>query len=318
MPDRYEDMFEAARRHYLDGETMESIAHTMGVSRSTVSRLVARARDEGIVKVTMADHLGSRSPLAQRIAEEYGVRVHTVAVGEAAPPGVRFDQVARRAGSLISAQVSDDTVLGVAWGLTVSRVARHLEHRALSGVQVVQLNGSVNANDAGMPYVGSIMQAYADAYDATVTHLPVPAFFDSAETKRAMWRERSIQRVLALHEQIDLALFGVGAIHGRLPSHVYAAGSLTAKDLATLEQEGAVGDVCTVLIREDGSWSDISLNDRATGPTPAELQKIPRRLCVVADPARARAVRGALRAQVATDLVCDDVTAKMVLAESES
>ena len=46
---------------------------------------------------------------------------------------------------------------------------------------------------------------------------------------------------------------------------------------------------------------------------PAELQNVPRRICVVADPARSRAVLGALRAGVATDLVLDDHTAKAIL-----
>ena len=68
-----------------------------------------------------------------------------------------------------------------------------------------------------------------------------------------------------------------------------------------------------MLLREDSSWEDIELNRRATGPTPAKLREIPRRVCVVADPQRAQAALGALRAGVATDLVCDDSTAKAVL-----
>ena len=48
MNGRYDEMYAAAERHYLRGETMESIAHTLGVSRSTVSRLLTQAREEGI------------------------------------------------------------------------------------------------------------------------------------------------------------------------------------------------------------------------------------------------------------------------------
>lgn len=61
-------------------------------------------------------------------------------------------------------------------------------------------------------------------------------------------------------------------------------------------------------------WLQYSANRRATGPTPAELQRVPRRICVVADPLRAPAVLGALRSGAITDLVIDDVTARATLA----
>ena len=46
---------------------------------------------------------------------------------------------------------------------------------------------------------------------------------------------------------------------------------------------------------------------------PAELARVPRRFCVVADPSRAAAVVGALRAGTTTDLVIDDGTARAVV-----
>ena len=94
---------------------------------------------------------------------------------------------------------------------------------------------------------------------------------------------------------------------------MYSAGYINESDMADLLSDGVVGDVCTVLLREDGSYADIALNARATGLTPQELKRIPRRLCVVADPSRAAAVIGALRAGTATDVILDEGTARAVL-----
>ena len=52
-------------------------------------------------------------------------------------------------------------------------------------------------------------------------------------------------------------------------------------------------------------------------PTPAQLARIPRRLCVVAGTGKARATLAALRARAATDLVIDEATARAVLALAE-
>ncbi len=313
MNDRYEQMYDAATRYYIQGETMDTIARGLGVSRSSVSRLLSQAHERGLVRISLAEHSGSRSPMALTLAEQFGIQVHLVNVGEGARLNSRFEKVARHAATLLNSVVADDQLIGVAWGVTMTHIAKHVEPRPLTGVTVVQMNGSTNRYDSASPYVGSIMQSIAEKYGARVALFPVPAFFDYSDTKSAMWRERSVQRVLELQRRLDVAVFGVGSLHGGVPSHVYTAGYLDAAELAQIERQGAVGDVCTVLLREDGSYSDITFNDRATGLTPRELARVPRRICVVPDPRRAPALLGALRAGVATDLVCDDVTARAVV-----
>ena len=140
----------------------------------------------------------------------------------------------------------------------------------------------------------------------------MPAFFDYADTKQALWRERSVQSVLNTIDSADVALFGVGSMSARLPSHVYSGGFLDPNEIAAAQNDGVVGDVCTVLIREDGS-TNMHLNDRASGPCPSTLKKIPRRLCVVSGASKALPLLGALRAGVATDLVLDDGAAHELL-----
>ena len=313
MSERYEEMYQAASRYYVHAETMETIAHHLKISRSTVSRLLKEARDTGLVRISLADHQGSASPLSTSLSQRFGVRVHMVSVRENANEKVRMERVARMAGQLLTEVVEDHDVIGVAWGVTLSNVVRYLGRRPLVDATVVQVNGSANQHDSGLPYIGEIMQSFGDAFDAQAVLFPVPAFFDQAEAKSVLWRERSIQQVLRLREQVDIAVFGVGALKARVPSHVYSAGYMDPAEMEQLLSEGVVGDVCTVLLREDGSYADIAYNERATGPTPAELARIPRRICVVADPSRAPALIGALRAGTATDLVLDDGTARAVL-----
>jgi DNA-binding transcriptional regulator LsrR (DeoR family) len=313
MHARYEEMYEAAIRYYIHNETMESIARHLQVSRSSVSRLLAEARRTGIVRISLASEVGSRSPAALALAEAFGVTVHLVTVGDSASTTARLERVCRLAASLLSESVHDGALIGAAWGVTIANTVRYLERRPLRDAYIVQMNGGNNPQDTAAFYVGSILQPLGDAFDAQVIHFPVPAFFDYRATKEAMWRERSVQAVIAYRSRIDIAVFGVGAIHGRVPSHVYSSGYLDPEDIAQLASEGVVGDVNTVLLREDGSYADIEINARATGLTPEEMQRIPLRIGVVADPSRAAALLGALRAKTMTDLVLDDATAHAVL-----
>jgi len=243
----------------------------------------------------------------------FGVRSLVVPVRVGASEAERLDEVARVAARLLMDLFDDEMILGVAWGTTVSAVARALGRKPTRGGTVVQLNGAANTVTSGVDYASTIITAFGAAFDAEVRHFPVPAFFDYAATREAMWRERSVQRVLSVQRRADIALFGVGALGGQVPSHVYSAGYLDEADLAALYAAGAVGDVCTVFLREDGSHRDIEINRRATGPTPAELARIPRRLCVVAGEAKLRPLLAAMRAGAVTDLVVDEPTARRLV-----
>ena len=202
--------------------------------------------------------------------------------------------------------------LGIAWGNTTAEVTRAMPHVSFAGSTVVQLNGAATATESGMPYAEAIIARAAKAIGGRIVNFPVPAFFDYADTKDALWRERSVQSVLNTIDSADVALFGVGSMSARLPSHVYSGGFLDPNEIAAAQNDGVVGDVCTVLIREDGS-TNMHLNERASGPSPATLKKIPRRLCVVSGASKALPLLGALRAGVATDLVLDDGAAHELL-----
>ena len=340
--------YEAASMYYVQGETMEVIAHHLRVSRSTVSRLLARARREGVVRVTLVQPGGAGS-LEGRMARVFGVRTHIVPVREGTTEIHRLQQVASVAAAhmvdLIEALADSGgsggrdvpgegadresrvqggggggVVVGVAWGTTMSEVSAALPSRPIPGLTVVQLNGASDPMREG-PSAGEVLSHLRASLGARTISFPVPAFFDHVATREAMWSERSVERVLAVTRRASLAVFGVGALdalNGALPSQVYEGGHLTARDQAVLRRQEVVGDVCTVLLRADGSWRDVALNARATGPTPAQLARIPRRLCVAAGTGKARALLAALRARTATDLVVDDATARAVLELAEA
>ncbi|AYD89255.1 transcriptional regulator [Actinomyces sp. 2119] len=306
-----ERAYTAASMYYLQGETMEVVARHLGVSRSTVSRLLAHARSTGLVRIELERPTGD-SAVVRRLREEFGVRARLVPVRRGATEIHRLRQVATVAAEQLTGYVTPGSTVGVAWGTTVSEIALSLHRATVPDVTVVQLNGASDAVGEA-PFAGEVLSRIGEAFGARTVAFPVPAFFDRVEVREAMWKERSIRRVLALADHTDVAVFGVGSVRGAVPSQVYQGEHLTMEDRRTLREEGVVGDVCTVLLRADGTYRGIALNARATGPTPAQLAHIPVRLCAVAGEAKAPALLAALRARVATDLVVDEATAYRVV-----
>lgn len=312
MTIKHEHAHEAASMYYLQGLTMGTIARHLGISRSSVSRLLAYARDTGLVRITVAAPPGSRGTLSGQLRSQFGVTAWVVPVRDVDTELSRVQAVAQVAAERLTELMFPGATLGVAWGNTTSAVAQKLTPQSIPNTTVVQLNGAANALDTGTLYVDSIISLISQAFGARSIHFPVPAFFDYPETKQMLWKERSIRNVLQAIETCDIALFGVGSMDSKILSHVYSGGFLEEEELKAAKTDGVVGDVCTVLLREDGS-TYTPIDRRASGPNPYQLQKIRTRLCVVAGEAKVRPLLGALRAGVVTELVVDSAVARAVL-----
>lgn len=304
---------------------MQRIAGELGLSRSTVSRLLEEARVNGIVRISLHRPIDGSSVLEHRISELYGVQAYVAAVRPKSGAEEITHAVSVLASRVVDALVHPGMTVAVAWGATMTAVVSQLPEREILNVDVVQLHGSINSQlgemDGALSEFKSgmdVVESFARAYSGRPHIFAVPAFFDFKETKMTLWRERSTKRILDLQRRANLAVFGVGTYENSMYSQVYAEGYLGREDLNYLTEEGVVGDVCTVFLRHDGTWQGIELNQRCSGMLPDELSRIPQRVCVINGPHKVPALRGALAAGLVTDLVLDQDSAVRLVDEGAS
>lgn len=304
----------AAHRCYIRNLTMDAIASKLTISRSSVSRLIAFARDSGLVEIRLHSPIDQLTQLQHQLHDRFGLTAHIVPTGDAVSEIDRLDRVAMSAARILTDFIDSTMILGVAWGSTIASVSRHLVRKPVRNTQVVQLNGAGNAHTTGLVYASEIIGRFGAAFGATVQQFPVPAFFDDPATKEAFWRERSTARVLTVQRRMDVAVFGIGSPSSDVPSHVYAGGYLDRADYDDLASANVVGDIATIFFRADGSHNDIPLNARSSGPGFTVLIRAPRRIAVVSGQAKLAALRGAVATGVITDLVLDEITAGQLAA----
>jgi deoxyribonucleoside regulator len=303
----------AAQLYYLQDMTMDAISRELGTSRSSVSRLLSHARDTGLVEVRINPPQGQALRLEEAIRARYGIAAHVVPIPQGLSDVDRFERVAMSAARQLPLYFDSNMTLGIAWGSTLDAISRHLPKKETHNSSVVQLNGAGNTFTSGTDYASEILHRFGQAFSASVQQFPVPAFFDDALTKEAMWRERSTRRVLELQARADIALFGLGSPFAEVPSRVYVGGYLDRDDYRSLRDERVIGDVATVFYRQDGSWKDIELNKRATGPSFSVLARVSRRICVVSGVQKLPSLRGAIAARLITDLILDEHLAEQLV-----
>jgi DNA-binding transcriptional regulator LsrR (DeoR family) len=305
----------AAKLYYLQDMTMDVIAAELGTSRSSVSRLLAHARETGLVDIRINSPFERVGQLEEQLRRQFRIAAHIVPMSGIVSEVERLERVALTAGRLLSQFIDSNMVVGIAWGSTVGMVSRALVQKETHGTTIVQLNGAGNVQTSGLEYSSEILQRFGHAFGAVVEQFPVPAFFDDPDTRAAMWRERSTRRVLAFQSKMDIAVFGLGSPQSEVPSRVYVGGYLSRDDYRSLREDGAIGDVATVFFRADGSWKDIRLNARSTGLGLDRLRRVPRRVCVVSGAAKAGTLRAAITAGIVTDVVLDETLARLLVGE---
>lgn len=307
-----EHALRAAQLYYQHHLTMEVIAQELRVSRSTVSRLLTTARETGLVQISVRSPREMGSKLEKLIAAKYGIRAHVVAIPPGASGPERLERTARAAAHRLAAAVTDHSKVGVAWGTTMSAVARHLPLKTVHGTSVVQMNGAANVQSMGVSYTAKLLGDFNRAFSASVYEFPVPAIFDDPATRQALWRESSVRGVLELQASVDIFAFGLGSRLGEPRSHVYSGSYLTQRDLGELGDADVVGDCATVFFRSDGSTTGVPINARTSGPSFATVRRIPHRLCVVTGASKLQSLRGALQSGIITELVLDEDLARKV------
>src|SRR5439155_10773323 len=69
----FEQLVRASRLYYELGETQNSIAEQLGVTRPQVSRLLKRARAEGIVEIRIVDRTAVKCPADDAHRSRFGL-----------------------------------------------------------------------------------------------------------------------------------------------------------------------------------------------------------------------------------------------------
>jgi DNA-binding transcriptional regulator LsrR (DeoR family) len=313
IEDKTADALRAARMYYYQNMTTNAIAKEMNVSRSTVSRLLSHAKSRGLIDIRIIDPTEEPSQLAATILDKFNVKnVHVVPVPEITGEAEWLQRVAHYTANYLNTIFESNMVLGIAWGTTLTAVSRHLLRKTTHNTQIVQLNGAGNTSSTGIDYASQIIMRFAENYHARAHLFPVPTFFDFPETKQAMWREGSIRRILDLHEQADLLLYSIGAVNAGIPSHVYSGGYLDKTAYRELENYNIAGDIATVFFKEDGSFDNIPLNKRASGPN-LDLFRQKYGVCVVSGLAKVSGLHAALSGGLMKELITDEPTARALV-----
>jgi DNA-binding transcriptional regulator LsrR (DeoR family) len=300
----FDQLVRASRLYYELGETQNAIALQLGVTRPQVSRLLKRARAEGVVEIRIVDRTAVDSPAADSLRERFGLDAVHLAPTIAGPEDVTRRMVGRLAAEVLRGALRAGAMVGVGDGASVAATAAALEETSMPvAVTVIPLCGGYwSTGPEREPY-----RRIADALDAQARGLMAPGLVDNAATQRSLVAHAGVRTIVELWDRVDVALFGIGGV-------AWSAAAVGDGVQAELDAADAVGEVLVAPFDLEGRFVCPALRERVIALDARRLGRIPVSIGVAAGEGKVRPILGALRAGVMRTLVTDVATAEAVVA----
>lgn len=305
-----DDLVHAAWLYHVGQMSQEEVSRTLGISRFKVLRLLAEAREAGLVRVTLEHETTGTLQMADRLTQTYGL----TEVQVAPVPGLLDEAYARRAVGIVAAgflaRIGREGALsvGVGWGRTMAAMTNAVTGLRNPQLCFVSLMGATARAAVTSPF--DVCTRLAALTGGSAMILPAPFLTDSEEDCRVVLGQRLVRETLAAARAAPYCIIGLGDCSPE--ALLSTSGILTDAETASFAALGAVADSTGKFFRNDGSLADTNLNRRAPSIGLEDLRRADVTL-LAAGASKARATRAVLRSGIVNRLIADEALARDLL-----
>ncbi len=305
-----------AKLHYVSNMSQVRIAKQLGLSTATISRLLQKARAEGIVRIEVRE-IFDPGEVGARLAEGLGL---DEVVAADAPAAGALPALAPHLARMLSGSgpghgpssgpsfgrssgPGHGPVLMLGWGRTV-RAVIEAGLPAMPGVTVVPSTGGMQ-NLANHFHSNELARRAAEVTGGVPQLIHAP-YLPAPELFRSFLEERSVRDAMALWNRIDMAVVGIGVPYDPANPNIESA----ARDPVL---EGAAGDIVRHYFDDQGRVLDWRGEGRMIAVSAAQLRAAPVSIGLAAGTDKLRSIAGAARSGMINRLITDLATGEALL-----
>jgi DNA-binding transcriptional regulator LsrR (DeoR family) len=298
-----------ARLYFLESKSKSEIADELGINRFKVARILEQARESGLVRIEISAPDNIDYELSEQLRRAYDLR-HVVAVetGDATEVHLRT-ALAQTATALVSELVTENDVLGVGYGRTLTIMAETMD--SLACCPVVQLTGAllgVNAEENSVELVRQISARNG----GPAFPMYIPQVLPDAATAAMLRRQPEVAEAHRRFPTVTKAVVAVGSWNPP-SSQLYDA--LPAKERTALLRRGVTAEICATLLDAEGNTVAQDFTDRCISINSTQLKAIDDVIAVAGGPTKLGALRSVILSGHVTSLVTDATLARALVAE---
>lgn len=305
-------VLKAAYFYYIAEKPQGEIAEELGISVTTVSRLLKKAKEEKIIEFVIRDPLVKCLEMEEALKKALPVKEAVIA------PAVRLEDgmdmkddpesikklVALEAARYLQRIIQDKDVVGFTWGSTVYQMINYLNPAQKVEAEFVTLHGSL-ANSVPEWDVRTLVDRIAKAFAGKKHTLLTHTLMSSRETADLLKKEKTLAEVYRTFKKVNIAVNGIGAFYPETTTVLARPDYLPPEDLEELRKKQVAGDIAIRFFDREGKECDTSLRDRTISIDFEDFRKIPHKITLASGEQKAWAILSAARGGLIDTLIVD-------------
>ena len=310
----HDSIAQVAWLYHIGNLSQQEISDKLGISRFKIVRLLAEAKQLGVVRIAIEHNSTSTLELGDRLTERFRLREAQVA------PVLQSngDAEARRAVGIVAAAflarialANQPMTVGLGWGRTLGHMADNLVGVSNPGITFVSLMGLLNRADPTQPV--DVCGRLAALTMGKANLLPVPFVVDDKAACDVILQQRLVKETLEKARRADYAITSIGECSDG--AVLFESGLFTADQIDQLRDNNVVADCCGVFFTADGGVADIPLNGCTPCAKPNEMPNTDMTL-LAGGLSKSVATLAVLRANFIDRLFVDENLARKLLEDS--
>lgn len=300
---------EIARMYYEDDMTQNAIAKKMNMSRSLVSKLLTKARDKGIVKITIYDEL--KKPFQEMetyLKKTFGLSNLIIVPST---PNNDHHEIALEAGRYLAMHLEHVNTIAVSGGRMMHEIASNMSvNKSYFHTTFVPMAGGLGDEHSKLE-ANSVSEIFAIKCGAKNMCLHSPIIVDSSEAKEMLLRQYFIRTVLDTARSADIALVGIGNTFRY--AEVQEAYHHGYENAEMLDTSIVKGDLSYNYFDKSGRLYDCKWNQLLMGLNLNEIRKIPEVICAASEIEKAETIYIAAKYNLVDTLIINEDIAQRLL-----
>jgi DNA-binding transcriptional regulator LsrR (DeoR family) len=294
--------------YYIEELTQQQVADRLHLPRVKVTRLLKKARDEGIVEFRIAKptaHLELERELRLHLGLKDAWVTPTPLRGERLRPAL-----GEAAAEYLQPLFRPGLVVGLGMGRTLAEIPRFIERHSHSECVFVEMVGGAGGTELGFDTY-NVSWRLAEQCGGVAEHVFTPVVVESTQARAALLQDPQIIATLERAARCDVGLVGIGGTGDDML--LFQLGHCDDATIRDLRARGAVGDILGHFFDVNGQPVACEVDQRIIALSLDQLHAMPTVVAVAGGSEKTEAVLGALRGSYANVLVTDAETAQAVL-----
>ncbi len=306
--------------YYEDGMNQKEIGDYLGVSRSSVLRMLQNGKDRGIVTIEIHNPASfNYGELEKKLENLYGFK--DVVIVEESVLDTKSEvasYIFGQAADYLYGLLREGYRVGVTMGHTLNNVLQtNKSFEKFHNLLCVPIVGGISqgASD-GMDVQGNeIARKFTDKFGGKYIQFLSPAMFSDKRILDTFLQEKAVNFIFDEFKKIDVAVVGIGVPKG--DDHtLIKAGYASSQELKALAAEGAVGDITLQFFDKNGCTDNFRhFNERVAAISMDVFKEIPLRIAIASSAKKAEAVKGAVKGGLINILITNVECAKKLISD---